>query len=84
MKSTPLQSGPIPGYVRGIIKEFEARGESFQPGDVIIHNDPYNGASHAPDIGFCVPIFHGDRLIPVSAGWSSVPTRMPKASASAR
>ncbi len=62
-KSTPLQSGPIPGYVRGIIKEFEARGESFQPGDVIIHNDPYNGASHAPDIGFCVPIFHGDRLI---------------------
>lgn len=62
-KSTPLQSGPIPGYVRGIIKEFEARGESFQPGDVIIHNDPYNGASHAPDIGFCVPIFQGDRLI---------------------
>lgn len=62
-KSTPLQSGPIPGYVRGIIKEFEARGEEFHPGDVIIHNDPYNGASHSPDIGFCVPIFHDGRLI---------------------
>ena len=62
-KSTPLQSGPIPGYVRGIIREFESRGEQFRPGDVIIHNDPYNGASHAPDIGFCVPIFHGERLI---------------------
>jgi N-methylhydantoinase B len=62
-KSTPLQSGPIPGYVRGIIKEFEARGEQFHPGDVIIHNDPYNGASHSPDIGFCVPIFHGGKLI---------------------
>jgi N-methylhydantoinase B len=62
-KSTPLQSGPIPGYVRGIIREFEARGDVFRPGDVIIHNDPYNGASHAPDIGFCVPIFHEDRLI---------------------
>lgn len=62
-KSTPLQSGPIPGYVRGIIKEFEARGEEFHPGDVIIHNDPYNGASHSPDIGFCLPIFHDDRLI---------------------
>ena len=60
-KSTPLQSGPIPGYVRGIIKEFEARGEEFHPGDVIIHNDPYNGASHSPDIGFCLPIFHDDR-----------------------
>ena len=62
-KSTPLQSGPIPGYVRGIIREFEARGDTFQPGDVIIHNDPYNGASHSPDIGFCVPIFHGGALI---------------------
>ena len=62
-KSTPLQSGPIPGYVRGIVREFEARGEKFRPGDVIIHNDPYNGASHSPDIGFCVPIFHHDRLI---------------------
>src|SRR4030095_16457422 len=51
-KSTPLQSGPIPGYVRGILREFEARGDEFRPGDVIIHNDPYNGASHAPDIGF--------------------------------
>jgi N-methylhydantoinase B len=62
-KSTPLQSGPIPGYVRGIIREFEARGDTFHPGDVIIHNDPYNGASHSPDIGFCVPIFHGGELI---------------------
>ena len=62
-KSTPLQSGPIPGYVRGILREFEARGDTFRPGDVIVHNDPYNGASHAPDIGFCVPIFHGDMLI---------------------
>jgi N-methylhydantoinase B len=62
-KSTPLQSGPIPGYVRGIIREFEARGDTFRPGDVIIHNDPYNGASHSPDIGFCVPIFHEGALI---------------------
>ncbi len=62
-KSTPLQSGPIPGYVRGIIREFKARGDTFRPGDVIVHNDPYNGASHAPDIGFCVPIFHGEKLI---------------------
>jgi N-methylhydantoinase B len=61
--STPLQSGPIPGYVRGIILEFQRRGDVFKPGDVIIHNDPYNGASHSPDIGFCVPIFHGGRLI---------------------
>lgn len=65
-KSTPLQSGPIPGYVKGIIREFESRGDSFRPGDVIIHNDPYNGASHCPDVGFCVPVFHDDELIAFS------------------
>jgi N-methylhydantoinase B len=62
-RSTPLQSGPIPGYVRGIVREFERRGDTFRPGDVIIHNDPYNGASHSPDIGFCVPIFAGTKLV---------------------
>ncbi len=62
-KSTPLQSGPIPGYVKGILKEFKYRGDEFRPGDVIIHSDPYNGASHSPDIGFCVPVFHSGELV---------------------
>ena len=61
--STPLQSGPIPGYVRGIRKRFAARGDVFRPGDVIMHNDPYGGASHGPDVAFCVPVFQGDELI---------------------
>jgi N-methylhydantoinase B len=61
--STPLQSGPIPGYVRGIRKRFEARGDVFRPGDVIMHNDPYGGASHGPDVAFCVPVFDGSDLI---------------------
>jgi N-methylhydantoinase B len=61
--STPLQSGPIPGYVRGIKERFAARGDVFRPGDVIIHNDPYGGASHGPDVAFCVPVFDGGTLI---------------------
>ena len=61
--STPLQSGPIPGYVRGIRKRLEARGEVLRPGDVIMHNDPYAGASHGPDVAFCVPVFDGSDLI---------------------
>src|SRR6476660_6000240 len=61
--STPLQSGPIPGYVRGIRKRLEARGELLRPGDVIMHNDPYGGASHGPDVAFCVPVFDGGDLI---------------------
>ena len=62
-QSTPLQSGPIPGYVQGIQKKFAERGETFQPGDVIMHNDPYGGASHGPDVGFCVPVFYHDQLV---------------------
>ena len=61
--STPLQSGPIPGYVRGILKQMEARGETLRSGDVIMHNDPYGGASHGPDVGFAVPVFLGEQLI---------------------
>ena len=62
-QSTPLQSGPIPGYVRGMLKQLAARGDTMRPGDVIMHNDPYGGASHGPDVGFCVPVFHDNRLV---------------------
>jgi N-methylhydantoinase B len=61
--STPLQLGPIPGYVRGIKKIFAERGEHFEPGDVIMHNSPYYGASHGPDIALCIPVFSDDTLL---------------------
>jgi N-methylhydantoinase B len=61
--STPLQSGPIPGYIRGILDRMKLRGETIRPGDVIMHNDPYGGASHGPDVAFVVPVFHNDTLI---------------------
>lgn len=61
--STPLMLGPISGYVRGIKRIFEMRGDSFYPGDVIIHNSPYYGASHGPDVGFCIPVFNNEELI---------------------
>jgi N-methylhydantoinase B len=61
--STPLQSGPIPGYVKGIREIMEQRNDSFEPGDVIMHNSPYFGASHGPDVGFCIPVFYKNELI---------------------
>jgi N-methylhydantoinase B len=63
IQSTPLQLGPIPGYMRGIFRIFAERGDQFYPGDVVIHNSPYHGASHGPDVGFCVPVFWRDQLI---------------------
>ena len=66
-QSTPLQSGPIPGYVQGMQKILDRRGESLRPGDVIMHNDAYSGASHGPDVGFIVPVFYDGELIAFSA-----------------
>lgn len=60
-QSTPLQSGPIPGYVKAVLATLAARGEPVRPGDVIMHNDPYGGASHGPDVAFLVPVFHVDQ-----------------------
>ena len=63
-QSTPLQSGPIPGYVKGMHQLFEERGDTLNPGDVIIHNSAYHGASHGPDVAFIVPVFtKGDTLV---------------------
>jgi N-methylhydantoinase B len=66
-QSTPLQSGPIPGYIRGINRRFAELGVEWKPGDVVIHNHSYYGASHQPDVAFCVPIFHGGELVGFSA-----------------
>jgi N-methylhydantoinase B len=66
-QSTPLQSGPIPGYVRGVLKTLAARGDQFRPGDVVMHNDAYSGASHGPDVAFIVPVFVAGRLIGFAA-----------------
>ena len=62
-QSTPLQSGPIPGYVKNVIATLRARGDTIRPGDVIMHNDAYGGASHGPDVAFIVPVFHGEELV---------------------
>lgn len=65
--STPLQSGPIPGYITNILKVMAERGDPIREGDVVMHNDPYGGASHGPDVAFCIPVFHDGVLI----GWSA-------------
>ncbi len=66
-QSTPLQSGPIPGYIRGMHKILAARGESVGPDDVIMHNDPYTGGSHGPDVAFIVPVVVDGAIVAYSA-----------------
>jgi N-methylhydantoinase B/oxoprolinase/acetone carboxylase alpha subunit len=52
--STPMHCGSLPAYVKGVDRKHAG---TYQPGDVILHNHPYHGASHSPDYGVLVPIF---------------------------
>ena len=56
----PLQLGSIPQAMKTLLARF---GDSFAPGDVYMVNDPFDGASHTPDIFVVKPAFAGDRLI---------------------
>ena len=62
--STPMHIGSLPWYIRGFMRHLEGK---VQEGDVIIHNHPYYGASHSPDIAVAVPIFHDDELLGFAA-----------------
>ncbi|MCZ7664510.1 MAG: hydantoinase B/oxoprolinase family protein [Thermoleophilia bacterium] len=62
--STPMHVGSIPGYLRGIMKVL---GDDIDDGDVILHNHPYFGGSHSPDVCVAIPIFYEGKLIAFAA-----------------
>jgi N-methylhydantoinase B len=63
--STPMHIGSLPGYLRGIEKSVPR--DAWKPGDCVIHNHPYFGASHSPDVGIVMPVFFDDQLVGFSA-----------------
>ncbi len=63
--STPMHIGSLPGYLRGIEKSVPL--DAWKPGDCVIHNHPYFGASHSPDIAIVMPVFYKDKLVGFSA-----------------
>ncbi|MDR5651542.1 hydantoinase B/oxoprolinase family protein [Ruixingdingia sedimenti] len=60
-ESTPMHIGSIPGYLRGIAETLED-GEWYE-GDVVVHNHPYFGSSHTPDLAIVAPVFFQGRLV---------------------
>jgi N-methylhydantoinase B len=63
--STPMHIGSLPGYLRGIEKTVPLH--AWKPGDCVIHNHPYVGASHSPDIAIVMPVFFEGALVGFSA-----------------
>jgi 5-oxoprolinase (ATP-hydrolysing) len=50
----PVHLGSMSESVRSLL---QAHGDSLQPGDVYISNNPYNGGTHLPDITVVTPVF---------------------------
>jgi N-methylhydantoinase B len=72
----PIHLGSMPDAVRAIIKAFLA----VHPGEVFIHNDPYQGGSHLPDVNVIMPIFFEGTLLgfsAVRAHWPDVGSATP-------
>ena len=61
---TPMQFGALSGNIRGIL---DLLGGDIADGDVVIHNDPYRGASHSSDICVATPIYWQGELVAFSA-----------------
>lgn len=55
----PVHLGSMPASVEYAVRAFE----SFQEGDVIVLNDPYQGGTHLPDITMVSPVFAGGDLV---------------------
>jgi len=72
----PIHLGSMPDAVRAVIAEFPV----VEPGDVFIHNDPYQGGSHLPDVNVVAPAFSGDRFLGfgcVRAHWPDIGSATP-------
>ena len=72
----PIHLGSMPLAVKAVIQAWER----CEPGDVFIHNDPYFGGSHLPDVNVVTPAFHDGTLLGfacVRAHWPDIGSATP-------
>src|SRR3954447_5719787 len=53
----PAHLGAMPASVRTVLALFS----TWEEGDVVIVNDPFEGGNHLPDITMVSPVFSGER-----------------------
>ena len=57
----PAQIGGMPLIIRSSLQEIPL--ETIEPGDVLVHNDPYRGGLHTPEHTLFCPVFVDDTLV---------------------
>jgi N-methylhydantoinase B len=73
----PIHLGSMPDAVRAVVTVFAS---DVHEGDVFVHNDPYFGGSHLPDVNVVRPAFHDGRLLGYAclrAHWPDVGSATP-------
>lgn len=55
----PVHIGSMDASIRALINS----GLDMQPGDSFVHNNPYDGGTHLPDINVITPVFDGDNVL---------------------
>lgn len=73
----PIHLGSMPDAVRAVVSMFAA---DVHEGDVFLHNDPYFGGSHLPDVNVIRPAFYEGRLLGYTclrAHWPDVGSATP-------
>jgi N-methylhydantoinase B/oxoprolinase/acetone carboxylase alpha subunit len=61
----PVHLATLIPAIRSMLERFPL--ETMREGDAYILNDPYCGGTHLPDIALMTPVFHGGRIIALSA-----------------
>jgi N-methylhydantoinase B len=73
----PIHLGSMPDAVRAVVSTFAS---DVHEGDVFLHNDPYFGGSHLPDVNVVRPAFHEGQLLGYTclrAHWPDVGSATP-------
>jgi N-methylhydantoinase B len=73
----PIHLGSMPDAVRAVVSAFAG---DVHDGDVFLHNDPYFGGSHLPDMNVVRPAFHDGQLLGYTclrAHWPDVGSATP-------
>src|SRR5580700_10437436 len=73
----PIHLGSMPDAVRAVVAAFAG---DVHEHDVFVHNDPYFGGSHLPDVNVVRPAFHDGQLLGYAclrAHWPDVGSATP-------
>lgn len=64
-RAMPVFNLTVPIAVKALLKKYPAA--TLKPGDVLVTNDPWLCAGHLFDIAVVTPVFHGGRLVALTA-----------------